>query len=59
MTIDEQVRIMETQMSHFDTVTDKLNYLLMMFTDDPEYGTEAKIIVTEKLAKERENETIT
>ncbi len=52
MNIDEQVRIMELQMSHFDTLFEKVSWLSMAFDTDPTYTKEARDIVRGNLCKE-------
>lgn len=52
MNINEQVRIMELQISHFDTLLEKLSWLSMAFDPDPSYSQEARNIVRGNLSTE-------
>lgn len=52
MTVDEQVRIMELQISNFDTLLEKASWLSMAFDPDPEYSKEARDIVRGNLSTE-------
>lgn len=51
MTVNEQVKIMETQLSNFPQLVDKLQYLYFMFDPDPEFTQEARDIVRSNIAK--------
>ena len=51
MTIQEQVKIMETQMQVFDKLVEKLAYIRMFIIPDPEFTQEAIDIVFNKLNK--------
>ncbi len=52
MTVDEQVRTMETQLSHLDTLHKKVSWLSVAFDPDPEYSQEARDIVRGHLCEE-------
>jgi len=52
MSIDEQVRIMELQISHFDTLLEKVQWLSIAFDPDPDYSQEARNIVRGNICKE-------
>lgn len=49
MTIQEQVRVIEGQLSNFDTLLEKLQYLSEFFDSDPTYKKEARDIVRANL----------
>ena len=51
MTLDEQVQVMETQLSNFSTLMDKLIYLSFFFDPDPEFTLEARNLVRSNIAK--------
>lgn len=51
MNIKEQVRIMELQISNFDTLLEKLGWLSMAFDPDPAYTQEARNIVHSNLSR--------
>ena len=42
MSIDEQVRIMEKQLSFFESLIDKMQYMNQFFDPDPEFTQEAR-----------------
>lgn len=42
MKIEEQVKIMEKQLSNFDCLADKMLYMHMVFDKDPEYTKKAR-----------------
>ena len=52
LTIEEQVEIMEKQLSNFDTLWEKLQWLSMGFDPDPNYSQEARNIVRGNLCRE-------
>jgi len=52
MDIKRQVEIMEKQLSNFDTLMEKAQYLHFAFDPDPEYSKEARDIVRANLSKE-------
>ena len=45
MTQEEQVEIMEAQLSNFDNLMDKMGYMSMAFDADPEFTQAARDIV--------------
>lgn len=45
MNIEEQIRIMEAQLSNFETLLDKMVYMSHFFDPDPEFTQEARDIV--------------
>lgn len=51
MKIERQVQIMEAQLSCFDTLIDKMNYLVNFFGKDPEFSKEAMDIVRSNICK--------
>ncbi len=52
MTIEKQIKIMETQLRAFDTLLQKVSYLTYFFDPDPEYSQEARDIVRGNICKE-------
>jgi hypothetical protein len=52
MNVDEQVRIIEAQLSNFDTLLEKVSWLSMGFDPDPAYSKEATDIVRGNLSRE-------
>ena len=55
MDINRQVEIMDTQLSMFPTLLEKLQYLTMFFDPDPEFSKEARDIVRAMLARAEEH----
>lgn len=51
MTIDEQVKIMETQLSNFETLLEQMQYMSMMFDPDPEFTQQARDIVRSNISR--------
>ena len=51
MDIDRQVEIMEGQLSCFDGLMEKLQYLTEFFGKDPEFSKEAQDIVRSNICK--------
>ena len=51
MNLEAQVRIMESHISNFDNLLEKLQYLKEFFGNDPEYTKEAHNIVIGNIAK--------
>ncbi len=56
LTIEEQVDIMEKQISNFDTLFEKVQWLTIGFDPDPNYSKEARDIVRGNLCREYKNE---
>lgn len=52
MDIEKQVKIMETQLSAFDNLAEKMQYMNFAFDQDPEFTQEARDIVRGNLCKE-------
>jgi len=51
MKIDEQVKIMETQLAKFDSLEEKKRYLAEVFVLDRKFSTKALALVLFKLYK--------
>jgi hypothetical protein len=51
MTEQEQIRIMETQLSNFTTLMEKMQYMSMMFDPDPMFTQRARDIVRSNITK--------
>lgn len=51
MSIDEQVKIMETQLEFFGNLFGKMQYMSQVFDSDPEFTKEARDIVRSNLCK--------
>jgi len=51
MNIEEQVKIMEGQLSAFYSVMEKMQYMSMFFDCDPEFTKEARDIVRSNICK--------
>jgi hypothetical protein len=51
MSIDEQVRIMENQLSYFDGLMEKMQFMSSFFDPDPEFSKEARDIVRGNISK--------
>jgi hypothetical protein len=51
LTVDQQVTIMETQLSHFDDLMEKLQYMSMAFDPDPAFTKQARDIVRSNISK--------
>ena len=52
MNIEKQIKIMETQLSNFDSLMDKMKYMSEMFDPDPEFTQEARNIVRSNICRE-------
>ena len=51
MNIEKQIEIMEAQLSNFDGLMEKMQYMSMMFDPDPEFTKEARDIVRSNICK--------
>jgi DNA-directed RNA polymerase subunit F len=51
MTVSEQVKIMEGQLSAFNSLMEKMQYLNKFFDCDPQYTKEARDIVRSNICK--------
>ena len=51
LTTERQVEIMETQLSNFEGLIEKLTYLHNFFDPDPEFSQHARDIVRSNLCK--------
>jgi len=51
MTEERQIEIMESQLSLFDNLGDKMQYLNDMFKPDPDYSQSAINIVTSNISR--------
>ena len=51
MSIDEQVKIMETQLSCFHGLMEKMQYMSGFFDPDPEFSKQARDIVRANICK--------
>jgi hypothetical protein len=51
MNIERQVEIMESQMSCFENLMEKMQYMSEFFAPDPEFTKEARDIVISNIAK--------
>ena len=51
MNIERQVEIMESQLSNFDNLMEKMQYLTDFFGNDPEFTKEAPDIVRSNICK--------
>ena len=51
MGIEEQVEIMGAQLSNFDTLLEKMQYLTVFFGPDPDFSQEAQDIVRGNICK--------
>lgn len=58
MKLDEQIRIIKSQLSAFDSLMEKMCYMSNFFDPDPEFTKEARDIVRSDIAKELKNGTI-
>ena len=56
MNIEEQVKIMETQLSNFDSLMEKMAYMNFAFDSDPEFTKEARNIVRGNVCKQLKKE---
>jgi hypothetical protein len=52
MNEQEQVRIMETQLSNFTKLMEKMQYMSMMFDPDPMFTQRARDIVRGNISKQ-------
>jgi len=52
----DQVEIMEKQLSNFETLLEKMQYMNFAFDSDPEYSKEARDIVRSNICKELKEE---
>jgi len=51
MSIEEQVKIMESQLSAFNGLIEKMQYMSGFFDPDPEFSKEARDIVRGNICK--------
>ncbi len=51
MNVERQVEIMEAQLSSFDGLMEKMQYMSMAFDPDPEFTKEARDIVRGNISK--------
>jgi hypothetical protein len=51
MEVERQVEIMEAQLSNFDNLMEKMQYMNMAFDPDPEFTKEARDIVRGNISK--------
>jgi len=51
MNIEYQVKIMEAQLSYFDSLMEKMQYLTEFFGPDPEFTKEAQNIVRSNICR--------
>jgi hypothetical protein len=51
MNVEEQVKIMEAQLSCFENLMEKMQYMSMFFDPDPEFTLEARDIVRGNISK--------
>ncbi len=51
MSLDEQVSIIEKQLSNFDSLMDKMQYMSEFSDSDPEFTKEARDIVRGNICK--------
>ena len=51
MNIEKQVEIMEAQLSNFDSLMEKMQYMSEFFDKDPEFTKEARDIVRGNICK--------
>ena len=51
MTLEKQVEIIEAQLSNFDSLMEKMQYMAMMFDPDPQFTKEARDIVRGNICK--------
>jgi hypothetical protein len=51
MKTEEQIKIMEVQLSNFPSLLEKMQYMSMMFDPDPEFTKEARDIVRGNICK--------
>lgn len=51
MNTEQQIEIMEKQLSNFDGLMDKMQYMSMAFDPDPEFTKEARDIVRSNISK--------
>jgi hypothetical protein len=52
MKTEEQVEIMETQLSNFEGLLEKMQYMNFAFDPDPEFTKQARDIVRSNLCRE-------
>ncbi len=52
MNIEQQVKIMETQLGNFDSLIEKMQYMSGFFDPDPEFTEKARNIVRGNMCKE-------
>lgn len=52
MTLEQQVKTMEAQLSNFDSLLEKMQYMNFAFDPDPEFTREARDIVRGNICKE-------
>lgn len=52
MTVDEQVEVIEKQISNFDTILEKVRWITIGFDPDPAFSREATDIVRGKLSQQ-------
>ena len=48
---EEQIKIMEGQLKHFESLMEKMQYMSNYFDNDPEFTKEARDIVRSNIAK--------
>tara|TARA_R110000851_G_scaffold7493_3_gene29105 strand:+ start:555 stop:734 length:180 start_codon:yes stop_codon:yes gene_type:complete len=48
---EKQIEIMETQLSNFNSLLEKMQYMSMFFDPDPEFTKEARDIVRGNISK--------
>ena len=51
MSIEKQIKIMETQLSNFNNLMEKMQYMSQFFDPDPAFTQEARNIVRSNIAK--------
>jgi hypothetical protein len=51
MSVEQQIETMEKQLSNFDGLLEKLQYMSMFFDPDPEFTQEARNIVRSNMGK--------
>jgi hypothetical protein len=51
MNKEKQIKIMETQLSNFPDLMEKMKYMSMMFDRDPDFTQEARDIVRGNICK--------
>ena len=56
MNTEKQIEIMESQLSNFDDLMEKMRYMSMMFDKDPEFTQEARDIVRGNISEAHKRE---